>query len=114
MVAGTGMLIMALLLRFGMAAEWLGWMATQLLVPLIAPYYPVSVLPSIIQMISKSIPATYVFEDMKAVIAGQASHPYHLGLALGLNVFYLLIALGILTLSFRGARLRGGLLQIGE
>jgi ABC-2 type transport system permease protein len=109
-----GMLIMALLLRFGMAAEWLGWMATQLLVPLIAPYYPVAVLPPVMQIIAKSIPATYVFEDMKAVIAGQPSNPSHLGLALALNALYLVIALGILTLSYRGARQRGGLLQVGE
>jgi ABC-2 type transport system permease protein len=109
-----GMLLMALMLRYGMAAEWLGWMATQLLVPLIAPYYPVTVLPHAIQLISWSLPATYIFEDMKTVIAGQASNPVNLWTSLALNFVFMVLAAFLLALAYRSARRKGGLLQVGE
>jgi len=109
-----GLLIIALLLRYGMSAEWMAWMATWLLIPFIAPYYPVSILPEALQHISHAIPATYVFECMKAQIAQQEFHPELLWTALGLNIIYLLIASFIFWLAYQGARKRGGLLQMGE
>jgi ABC-2 type transport system permease protein len=64
--AWCGLLLLALLFRYGLAAEWMAWMGTWLLIPLIAPYYPVSILPHGLQIISWMIPATYVLESMKA------------------------------------------------
>src|SRR5262249_55240680 len=54
-----GMLLLSLLVRFGLAAEWVAWMSTWLIIPLVAPYYPVAILPHWLQPISWSIPATY-------------------------------------------------------
>jgi ABC-2 type transport system permease protein len=109
-----GLLIVALLLRYGLAAEWLAWMSTWLFVPLVAPYYPVSVLPDWLQAISYALPATYVFESMKALVAQHEVHTEYLWKALGLNLVYFAAASIILTRAYRGARARGGLLQMGE
>ncbi|HEU0117507.1 MAG TPA: ABC transporter permease [Alphaproteobacteria bacterium] len=109
-----GMLIIALLLRFGMAAEWVAWMCTWLLIPFIAPYYPVSTLPHALQMLSYSLPATYVFECVKAQFAQVPMPPDNLLIALGLNVLYFILAGVVFWRAYQGARERGGLLQVGE
>jgi ABC-2 type transport system permease protein len=109
-----GLLIVALLLRYGLAAEWLAWMSTWLFVPLVAPYYPVSILPEWMQTISYMLPATYVFESMKALIGQHELHAAYLWKALGLNIVYFVLASFVFYRAYRGARARGGLLQMGE
>jgi len=109
-----GLLILALLFRHGLAAEWLAWMATWLLTPMMAAYYPVSVLPRPLQMVAHALPGTYVFESMKSLLATGELHPENLWAALALNLAYLPIAGLIFWKAYQGARRRGGLLQMGE
>jgi ABC-2 type transport system permease protein len=109
-----GLLVIAMILRFGLAAEWLGWMSLWLMAPFIAPYYPVSILPAGFQVISWSLPATYVFESMKSLTMQGDLKPDYLVIALGLNIFYFIIAGIIVARAFQGACIRGGLLQMGE
>lgn len=109
-----GLLIVSLLLRFGLAAEWLGWMGTWVLMPFMAPYYPVSILPHAFQAISWALPGTYVFESMKAQLATGEARPDYLGIALILNLIYFAIAAFIFASAFRSAKNSGGLIQMGE
>lgn len=109
-----GMLIIALLLRFGMAAEWTAWMFTWLIIPLIAPYYPVAILPGWLQLVSCTLPPTYVFESMKSQIAGNGLRMDYLLISFVLNIVYFIAASLILNRAYQGARKRGGLLQMGE
>jgi ABC-2 type transport system permease protein len=109
-----GLLIVSLLLRFGLAAEWLGWMSTWLLMPFMAPYYPVAILPHAFQAVSWILPGTYVFESMKIQLATGAGRPDYLVIALILNLLYFAGAVFILTRAYHGARKNGGLLQMGE
>jgi ABC-2 type transport system permease protein len=109
-----GLLIVALLLRFGLAAEWLGWMSTWLLLPFMAPYYPVSILPDFLQAVAWTLPGTYVFESMKAQIATGSARFDYLGIAVVLNAVYFVLAAFILNRAYSYARKSGGLLQMGE
>jgi ABC-2 type transport system permease protein len=109
-----GMLTIALLLRFGLAAEWTAWMFTWFAVPLMAPYYPVSILPYWLQPLSWALPPTYVFESMKSLIGQQGLKGDYLLIALGLNLIYLVASAWVLGRAYRNARRRGGLLQTGE
>ncbi len=109
-----GMLVISLLMRFGLAAEWLGWMCSWLLMPFMAPYYPVSILPKAFQYISWSLPSTYVFESMKQQMATGAIRFDYLGIALALNILYLGLAALVVRRAFAHARNSGGLLQMGE
>ena len=109
-----GMMIVSLLLRFGLAAEWLGWMCIWLLIPFMAPYYPVTILPHAFQVISWALPGTYVFESMKIQIATGVARMDYLAIALVLNALYFLAATFIFTRAFRSAKNSGGLLQMGE
>jgi len=109
-----GLLILSLLMRFGLAAEWLGWMSTWLLMPFMAPYYPVAILPQAFQVVSWALPGTYVFESMKIQIATGSARFDYLGIALVLNLFYFAGAVFVFNRAYCSARNSGGLLQMGE
>lgn len=109
-----GLMIVSLLLRFGLAAEWLGWMCIWLLIPFMAPYYPVSVLPTVFQGISWILPGTYVFESMKEQLSTGLIRMDYLEMALFLNLVYSLASALLLKRSFQKAKGSGGFLQMGE
>lgn len=109
-----GFLIIAMLMRFGPSAEWLGWMAIALLSPFVAVYYPVSILPEWVQHVSWALPPTYVFEGMRAMLNHHEVRPDLLIHAFLLNLVYLTLA-GIVYLRvFEITRQNNGLLQTGE
>jgi len=66
-IAGAG-----LVLRLGPASEWLIWPIPTLVSPFAGVFYPVSVMPGWMQAIARALPPAYVFEGMRAVVAG---HP---------------------------------------
>jgi ABC-2 type transport system permease protein len=65
----VGLFTMALVFRFGRAAEALIWGVPFLIQPLSAVFYPVQVLPEWLQYVSYCLPSTYVFEGMRAAFA---------------------------------------------
>ena len=109
-----GLLIVALILRYGMGAEGLAWIVVFMLAPVSAVYYPVSVLPDWLQWVALSLPSSHVFEGMRAVLFGGAMRWDHLAWAVGLNAFYMALCTLVFLYSFRQARVRGALLQTGE
>jgi len=109
-----GLMILSLLMRFGLAAEWLGWMSTWLLMPFMAPYYPVSILPKAFQIISWMLPGTYIFESMKIQLATGLARLDYLGIALGLNCVYFIASVWVFIRAYESAKDTGGLLQMGE
>lgn len=107
-------LILAMLFRFGIAAEWLSWMGIYLFTPLVAPYYPVSVLPQALQYVSWSLPATYVFDAMKQMLNDGTFNSQDLWISFALNIAYTIMAAFIYSIAYRAAQRRGGILQVGE
>jgi ABC-2 type transport system permease protein len=61
----------AIVLRLGPASEWLLWPLPALLSPFAAVFYPLAVLPHWMQWVAHSLPPSYVFEGMRALLAGQ-------------------------------------------
>lgn len=64
-----GIFVSALIFRLGPAAEWIGWPIPMVLSMFAGVFYPVSTLPKVLQIFSKIIPASYVFESMRAILA---------------------------------------------
>ena len=64
----VGLVVSALVLRLGLGAESLAWVAVFALAPLSGVYYPIDVLPGWLQPIAWSLPSSYVFEGMRAVL----------------------------------------------
>ncbi len=107
-----GMISVALILRWGQAAESLAWAVPFLVQPLSAVFYPVEVLPGWLQPVALGLPSTHVFEGMRTILAGGGTPWGGLVAAFGLNLIYLAIAAGIFGLVLRQARRSGGLVKI--
>jgi ABC-2 type transport system permease protein len=106
--------VVSLILRHGAGAEALAWSLLFGLTPLSAVFYPVSALPGWLQPVSLAIPATHVFEGMRAaLIHGHVAWGQMLW-AIGLNAVWLTAAGLIFASQFRAARVSGALITIGE
>jgi ABC-2 type transport system permease protein len=109
-----GLMLCALLLRFGFGAEGLAWAGIFALTPLSGVYYPITTLPGWLQPVALAIPSSYVFEGMRAVLLHGEFRSDLFFAALGLNAIYLAIGTGMFLVTFSIARRRGLLLQVGE
>jgi ABC-2 type transport system permease protein len=99
-----GMFTMALVLRFGQAAEALIWGIPFLIQPISAVFYPVRVLPVWLQTVAQALPSTHVFEGMRQALATGTVDTRSLVAALSLNVIYL--AAGSLFFAWMLGRVR--------
>jgi ABC-2 type transport system permease protein len=110
----AGLLISAMLVRFGLAAESFAWASIFVLAPICGVYYPVATLPTWLQPVSWALPPTYVFEGMRAIMLEHRFRFDLLASALALNLLYVGLGLAAFVIAFRRARERGQLLQSGE
>jgi ABC-2 type transport system permease protein len=106
--------VTALILRHGAGAEALAWGVLFGLAPFSAVFYPVSVLPGWLQPISLAIPATHVFEGMRAALLDGQLAWDHLAYAFSLDLIWLGLAAWLFMAQFQAARVRGALMNIGE
>ncbi|MGD8743820.1 MAG: ABC transporter permease [Granulosicoccaceae bacterium] len=109
-----GLLVSALVLRNGLGAESLAWVVIFAIAPLSGIYYPIDVLPALLQPIAAILPASHVFEGMRAVMLEGRFDTGLFMYATLLNLAW--IALGVTTfnIAFNSARRLGLLLHIGE
>lgn len=66
-----GIVASAIVLRLGPASEWLVWPIPALLAPFAAVFYPLATLPPWMQAVARVLPPAYVFEDIRALLAGR-------------------------------------------
>ena len=110
----VGILVSGLVLRNGLGAETFAWSIMFLFLPLTCVYYPVSVLPAWLQTVAWSLPPTYVFEGMRALLIEHTFRAELMIQALALNaVWFALAVCGFLAL-LASARRNGTLMQTGE
>ncbi|HSR71594.1 MAG TPA: ABC transporter permease [Kiloniellales bacterium] len=109
-----GMMVCALILRVGLGAESVAWLAIFVLAPVSAIYYPVSILPVWLQAVAWSLPTAPVFEGMRAILLDGVVRWDLLLHAAALDLVYLGLGGALFLLSYRTARRRGLILQIGE
>lgn len=109
-----GLVVSALILRFGQGAESLAWAVIFLFQPVAAVFYPVSVLPGWLQPVALATPAAHVFEGMRTVMLHGRFDAQAFWWAVGLNLGYLGIGAAVFLRMFGVARRRGLLLQVGE
>lgn len=112
--AAIGLTVSALVLRYGLGAESLAWVAVFAIAPLSGIYYPIATLPEWLQPVALALPSAHVFEGMRAILVDGVFEYDRMVYAAGLNVLYLIIGLSIFLHVFGIARRRGMLLQMGE
>jgi len=106
--------VVSLILRHGAGAEALAWSVLFGLTPFSAVFYPVSVLPRVVQPLALALPSAHVFEGMRAIVLHGTVSWQHMFAAAVLNAVWLIAASLLFARQFRQARVRGALLSIGE
>ena len=109
-----GIFVAGLLLRNGMGAEGMAWTIMFLFLPLTCVYYPVSVLPHWLQYVAWSLPPTYVFEGMRALLIDHVFRADLMLESLAFNVVLFAVASLAFLKLLQSARVQGSLLQTGE
>jgi ABC-2 type transport system permease protein len=109
----VGMCTMALMLRFGKAAEAVAWGVPFLLQPVSAVFYPVDVLPAWLQTMAYLLPSTYVFEGMRTVLRTGAVDASGLAAAFALNIVFLAVGAAVFGWIVQQAREKGYLSHLG-
>lgn len=109
-----GILVSGIVLRNGLGAESLAWTIMFLFLPLTCVYYPVAILPTWLQPIAWSLPPTYVFEGMRALLIDNVFRYDLMIQALALNAVYFAAAMAAFVMLLNSARDQGSLLQTGE
>ena len=110
----VGIFVSGLVLRNGLGAETFAWSIMFLFLPLACVYYPVAVLPAWLQTIAWSLPPTYVFEGMRALLFDQTFRADLMIQALALNVVWFSLAVAAFLALLASARRNGTLMQTGE
>ncbi|MGY1490241.1 ABC transporter permease [Methylobacillus pratensis] len=109
-----GLIVSGIVLRYGMGAESIAWVSVFAIQPLCAIYYPVATLPGWLQPVALALPASHVFEGMRALLLEHSFNASHMAWAIGLNIIYLAVGVAVFLGYFQIARRKGLLLQVGE
>lgn len=102
-----GLLVSAVILRYGTKIQTLAWTAIHLISPFVGVYYSLDTLPLWAQKVAQFVPASYVFEAMRSEIAGNPVPLTSLVYPLLLCLIYLALALFILSRSYQHLLKRG-------
>ncbi|MDD5449388.1 MAG: ABC transporter permease [Candidatus Omnitrophica bacterium] len=98
-----------LVLRLGPASEWFIWPLPALISPFVGVLYPVSILPGWMRFISKLLPPSYIFDELRKIILGQPAAWHAFLLAGALAILYVILAYWFFKTVYQHA-LRSGLI----
>jgi ABC-2 type transport system permease protein len=103
-----GLVATGVVLSWGLGAE------SFVLLPVCCVYYPVSTLPAWLQAVALTLPPTYVFEGLRAVVLDGVFQGHLMVKALALNVVYFAAGWAVFAYFLQSARIHGTLVQMGE
>src|SRR5262245_1132242 len=109
-----GLIAAGVVLRWGLGAESFVWLVIFVLLPLCCVYYPVTTLPGWLQPVALSLPPTYVFQGLRAIVLDRTFEIALMAKALMLNVAYFALGSAAFAFFLHRARLHGSLVQMGE
>ena len=110
----VGLVTSGLILRNGLAAETIAWSAMFAMMPFACISYPVSTLPAWLQPIAWTLPPTYVFEAMRAMLIAKTFRLDLLIESLALNLVWIALGAFAFRALLASARRAGSLLSMGE
>jgi ABC-2 type transport system permease protein len=109
-----GLFVVSGLLRYGPSFENVAWSSLFLLAPLGCVYYPLSILPDGLQILAKTLPLVYIFEEVRSILLNNVVNYSNIVSALILNFIYFLVSVFVFYSAFHEARKRGTLINVGE
>ncbi len=102
-----GFLASAAIVYWGHAVEMFAWMIGGLFAPFSAVFYPVAVLPGWAQWIAWSLPTTYIFEGMRAILYEGRFPMSYFWISIGLNAVFLAGSIALFRWMFEKSRAKG-------
>ena len=111
---GLALATTGVVLRYGLGAEGFVWFMVFILLPICCVYYPVSTLPDWMQYIALSLPPTYVFEGLRAILLKGVVDLEMMFKAFALNGVVFAIGYYVFRRLLKSARVNGSLMQMGE
>lgn len=112
--AVIGVAVIALAFRFGGRAHVGATSIVSVLILLSGIYYPVTVLPQSLQVLSACIPVTYFLEFFRSQYGFEPSNEHLLLRGFILVLLYLAASIGTLLMALRHAKQSGVLLKMSE
>ena len=102
-----GLLLLGLIFLYGTRIQALAWGLIFLFQPLVATFFPVTVLPKFIQPLSYALPPTYVFEAARVAIESRGVNWTYFGISFTENLVYLLLGLLLFRLMYNKSKATG-------
>ena len=109
-----GLLVTSGLVRFGPSFENIAWASLFFLAPLGCIYYPLEILPEWLQIISKLLPLVHIFEEMRNILIYDSVNYVQIFKATLISFVYFVFGVIIFYWSYKGAKDRGTLINMGE
>ena len=109
-----GLLVTSGLLRYGPSFENIAWASLFFLAPLGCIYYPIDILPDILQIIAKCLPLVHIFEEMRSILMTGVVNNIDIIRSISLSIIYFIFGVIIFYVSYFGAKNRGTLINMGE
>ncbi|MGQ9688879.1 MAG: ABC transporter permease [Desulfobaccales bacterium] len=109
-----GILVLALVLRFGHRAEVAAWSFSYLLFLLCGLYYPVTILPPVIREVAQLVPLTHFLDYFRQFYGFPRLSPRPLVYGFGQSVVYLALGYLFLRFTLKVALRRGTILKLSE
>tara|TARA_B100000524_G_C23572549_1_gene342398 strand:- start:107 stop:733 length:627 start_codon:yes stop_codon:yes gene_type:complete len=109
-----GLLVTAGLIRFGPSFENIAWASLFFLAPLGCIYYPIEILPDVLQIIAKGLPLVHVFEEMRSILINNSVNYYNILKSISISIVYFIFGVIVFYISYFGAKKRGTLINMGE
>jgi ABC-2 type transport system permease protein len=102
-----GLFILGIIFRLGTRIQALAWGLVWIFQPLTAAYYPLSVMPPVLQSIALLFPPTFVFEAARAGLSSPEIQWGYFFIAAIENVVYFALAIGFFEFMYRRSRQTG-------
>jgi len=104
-----GVFAISILMRFDPSAEWFVWPIPAILSPIVGVFYPITILPLWVQVISRCIPLTYVFENLRSIIIEHAYSAQGLLISAGLDLVFLALSASFFVYVQKRAKRSGAI-----
>ena len=109
-----GLIVTAGLIRFGPSFENIAWASLFFLAPLGCIYYPIEILPEVLQVVAKALPLVHIFEEMRNILINNTIDWFQIIKSISIAIIYFILGVIVFYMSYFGARIRGTLINMGE
>lgn len=102
-----GIIILAFIFRYGTRIQALAWGVIFIFQPLTGSFFPIKILPTILQKIAYFIPATHVFESARTNLINPSTNWNHVGIMSIENIIYIIFSLWFFNKMFNKSKETG-------